>query len=154
MRRLPSRLRSRLSRHTVRLPCQIVRERDFKLIAAELFDLSATGVLAVPTEAVLTGERVWVSFQLPRTNIWVDTLGTVARVLHGRRPGELSRGLGIEFDPLRPLLGFLLKRILDTCPRVPPASRPGRRNAWGLAEALVGAANGPIQPMQTLVCAA
>ena len=47
-------------------------------------------------ERVLTGEDVVVSFRPPSSNRFVDALGHVARVVHGRRPGDRGRCLGIE----------------------------------------------------------
>ena len=46
----------RPSRHAIRIPCQVVRPRDFKLIAESTLDLSELGMLAVPNRMVLTGE--------------------------------------------------------------------------------------------------
>ena len=57
----------RPSRHTVCIDCQVVRERDFRLVADRVENLSATGLLAGPADPVLTGERLIVSFRLPRS---------------------------------------------------------------------------------------
>ena len=90
-------------RRYVRLPCEVVREHDFKLIGDLALDLSTRGMLVRSQERVLTGEEVVVAFQAPRSNVWFDALGTVARVLHGRRPGD-DHGvcLGIEFHGMHP----------------------------------------------------
>lgn len=154
MRRFVPRFQSRQSRRTLRIPCQIVRDRDFKLVASELLNLSASGVLAPTGEAVLTGEKVWVSFKLPRTDTWIDTTGTVARVAHGRRKGEYARTLGIELDTLRPWLGFLLKGTLDTCPAAPPCARPGRRKLWKKALALLDMSGRAARSPEDLAAAA
>lgn len=100
----------RAFRRFVRIDCQVVRERDFKLIGDLALDLSERGMLVRTSERVLTGEEVVVSFRPPRSNRFVDALGHVARVIHGRRPGdhlcatrsgfagsEYGRQLGIEF---------------------------------------------------------
>src|SRR5882724_9562408 len=76
------------SRHTVKIECQVVRERDFSLIADRVVDLSASGALVGPADPALTGERILVSFRIPRSTLWVDAEATVSRVVHGRRPGE------------------------------------------------------------------
>lgn len=84
-------------RRFVRLDCQVVRERDFELIADLALDLSTKGMLVRSNARVLTGEEVVVSFKPPRCNEFFDAMGVVARVLHGRRPGDLGPSLGIEF---------------------------------------------------------
>lgn len=84
-------------RRYVRLDCQVVREFDFRLIGDLALDLSTSGMLVRARERVLTGEEVIVSFQLPRSNVWFDAQGVVARVLHGRRPGDYGLSFGIEF---------------------------------------------------------
>jgi hypothetical protein len=85
-------------RRFVRLDCQIVREHDFRLVADLALDLSTKGMLVRARTRVLSGEELLVTFKLPRTNHWVDASATVARVLHGRRPGDDGLCLGLEFD--------------------------------------------------------
>jgi PilZ domain len=93
----------RAFRHAVSIPCQIVRERDFRLVADRALDLSTDGML-VPTDLpVLTGEPLLVSFDLSRfqrarPRVWLDAEAVVARVEHGRRPGDRGRRLGIAFQ--------------------------------------------------------
>jgi hypothetical protein len=86
-------------RRYVRLECQVVREIDFRLVGDLALDLSTKGMLARVRrgERVLTGEEVFVSFKPPRTNEWFDAQGVVARVIHGRRPGDHGLSIGIEF---------------------------------------------------------
>ncbi|HEY5959404.1 MAG TPA: PilZ domain-containing protein [Polyangiaceae bacterium] len=112
----------RTPRYIVRLPCQAVRERDFRLIADRLEDLSLTGLAVAPAEPVLTGEKLIVSFRLPHAEVWIDVEAYVSRVNHGRRPGESQRTLGLTFEQLddsqRQAIALELKRA-------PPAP-PGR----------------------------
>lgn len=117
----------RPSRHTVRIACQVVRERDFRLIADRVENLSSWGMLVTPSDPVVTGEKVFVSFQLPGTDEWIDACATVTRVLHGRRPSESTRKLGLEFDDLRPYDRYRIRRCLAKRPAIPPGPRPGRR---------------------------
>jgi hypothetical protein len=87
-------------RRLVRLPCRVVRARDAYPLAEKTLDVSCGG-LRVPTWAkVLTGELVRIELQLPVTGRWIAAEGHVARVLHGRRPGDLGRALGLEFTSL------------------------------------------------------
>jgi hypothetical protein len=127
MRRPSSRTQHRHTRRSARLPCQVVRERDFRLVADTIANLSPTGLLVTPADPVLTGERLLVSFQVPGSSIWIDTEATVTRVVHGRRPGEYSRALGLEFDPLPPAAKLALTHSLGRLLPVPPGARPGRR---------------------------
>lgn len=122
MRKRPA-LYRRPARHTVRIACQVVRERDFKLIADRISDLSVSGLLTGPSDPVLTGERLIVSFKAPRWGIWIDAEATVARIVHGRRPGEWSRSVGLEFDDLDPWSRYVLEHNLSKIPLIPPGAR-------------------------------
>lgn len=86
-------------RRYVRIDCQVVREIDFRLVGDLALDLSTKGMLvrARAGERVLTGEEVFVSFKPPRSHEWFDAQGVVARVIHGRRPGDQGLSFGIEF---------------------------------------------------------
>jgi hypothetical protein len=118
---------ARSPRHALHAPCQVVRLRDFRLIADRLENFSADGLLVCPAEAVLTGEPVLVSLQFPDTGDWFDAEATVARVVHGRRPGEWNRCLGLVFDRLGHDAERALAHQLHRSPPAPPRSRPGRR---------------------------
>lgn len=87
-------------RRSVRLLCEVVRERDFRRVARQILDLSEEGLLVATSERVLTGEPVIVTFQAPFSLRWIDAEATVARVLHGRRPTDRGRALGLRFDAL------------------------------------------------------
>jgi hypothetical protein len=117
----------RAFRHAIALPCQVVRERDFHLVAESAVDLSTDGML-VPTDLrVLTGEELIVSFRPPRSRRWVDAQAIVARVVHGRRPGERGRRLGLAFVGLDTEARQLLFRQLRTEPPSSRGSGSGRR---------------------------
>jgi hypothetical protein len=124
----------RSTRHTVKIPCQVVRERDFRLVADRIVDLSLSGLKVMPADPALTGERLLVSFRLPRSRIWVDVEATVSRVVHGRRPGEYTRGLGLEFEGLEGISRLMLKRLLGMAPPAPPGQRPGRRSTVSIRD--------------------
>lgn len=102
--------RREASRRAVTLPCQAVREQDFELVADRTLDMSTEGLLLPLRTQVLTGESLIVSFALP--GMWIDVEATVARIVHGRRPGDDGLAAGVLFDPLSPsaraaLAGFL-----------------------------------------------
>lgn len=125
------------SRHSVKIECQVVRERDFRLVADRVLNLSSSGALVGPADPALTGERILVSFRIPRSTVWIDAEATVTRVIHGRRPGEFSRALAIEFDELEALPRFMLAEALRVVPPAPPKSAPGRRSSASLMRAMV-----------------
>ena len=137
MRRSHVKVSRRSTRHSVGLNCQVVRERDFKLIADRIVNLSASGLVVSPADPALTGERLIVSFQIPHSGHWVDAEATVARVVHGRRPGEHTRGLALELENVEDIPKMILGRVLGRCPPAPPGHRSGRRGMVALS-ALLG----------------
>ena len=120
---VPARQR-RVLRRALRVDCQVVRERDFKLIGSRAIDLSPEGMLVMGQETVLTGEPVIVAFRMPRSSLWFDAEATVARVVHGRRPGDLGRCLGLAFAPLDlDVQTFLRCALRDVPPPLPSRER-------------------------------
>jgi hypothetical protein len=136
MRRTPTKAQRRSTRRSVGLVCQVVRERDFRLVADRIVNLSETGLMVSPADPALTGERLIVSFQIPHSGYWVDAEATVARVIHGRRPGEHTRALALELENVDEIPQMLLGRALKRCPPSPPGHRSGRRRMTALAELL------------------
>lgn len=136
MRRSTLKAQRRSARHAVRLECQVVRERDFHLVADRIVNLSATGLMVSPADPALTGERLIVSFQIPHSGYWVDAEATVARVVHGRRPGEHTRGLALELENVEEISQMLLGRALRRCPPTAPGHRAGRRGVTALSALL------------------
>jgi PilZ domain len=106
----------RVLRRAVRVDCQVVREHDFRLIGSRGVDLSPAGMLVMAQERVLTGEPVVVSFRLPMSRYRFDAEGTVARVVHGRRPGDLGRCFALEFEGLADETDAFLQRALRGVP--------------------------------------
>lgn len=86
------------ARRDVQLLCQAVRERDFKLVADCILDVSIEGALLPLRIPVITGESLILSFQIP--GMWIDVEATVARVIHGRRPEDDGPAVGIVFESL------------------------------------------------------
>ncbi|HEY2368567.1 MAG TPA: PilZ domain-containing protein, partial [Polyangiaceae bacterium] len=126
----------RAFRRYVRIDCQVVREHDFRLVGDLALDLSERGMLVRTRERVLTGEDVVVSFRPPNSNRFVDALGHVARVVHGRRPGDRGRCLGIELYGM----GEEDRRILWESLRGLPAPEPLRDPMQGIVARLDRAA--------------
>lgn len=124
-------------RRAVKVECQVVRERDFKLVARQSVNLSPDGMLVMADIPVLTGEEVIVTFQAPVTEQWFDGIGTVARIVHGRRPGDRGRCIGIKFDQTEQFASALLELNLRKVP--PPLPRRKARLDYA---AMVSQANG------------
>ena len=132
----------RAFRHEAHLVCQVVRMRDFRLVADAALDISTRGMCVATRKRVLTGEELLVSFRLPRSNRWLDADATVVRVVHGRRPGDRGRSLGLEFhgvdDSSRRILFEVLRFLpppragLATIGRSPESSlqRHRRETSW------------------------
>jgi hypothetical protein len=121
---VPARASRRIStRRGVTLPCQAVRERDFKLIADRTLDISVDGLLLPlrDDEQVLTGETLILSFPIP--GIWIDAEASVTRVVHGRRPGDEGAACGVLFDVISPSARAALAGYLHGKP--PPLPRRG-----------------------------
>jgi hypothetical protein len=115
-------------RRAVSVPCQIVRERDFRLVAETALDVSPDGML-IKTEVDLSpGENVFVSFRATELGIWFDSEARVARVIHGRRPGDKGRAVGISFSTMSRVKRFILRGHLRKVP--PPVPRRAQRIDW------------------------
>ena len=104
-------------RRAVRIDCQVVRERDFKLVARRTVDLSTEGMLVASEVDVLPGEELLVSFKTSAFNIYIAADATVARVIQGRRPGDRGRCLGLKFRELDAVSRLVLRGSLR---KVPP----------------------------------
>jgi Tfp pilus assembly protein PilZ len=103
-------------RHAIEVPCQIVRERDMKLLGTRTVDLSAGGLLLPSEMDVDIGEDVMVSFRATTFGLLFATSGSVARVLDVRRAKDKQRCVGVHFE-LPALSRHYLRGALR---RVPP----------------------------------
>ncbi|MEB2310397.1 MAG: PilZ domain-containing protein [Sorangiineae bacterium] len=113
----------RATRRTAKLTCQVVRLRDFRLVADTIEDLSPAGLRVGPADPVLTGEPLIVSFRLPGLGDWIDADAVVRRVIHGRRPGESERCLGLELTYLDAYSARLVAVYARRLPPAPPRYR-------------------------------
>jgi hypothetical protein len=103
----------RLSRRSVRAPCQVVRERDFRLVGRHIVDLSTDGMLVLTDTPVLTGTSVICTLKMPfGSTKWLDAEAVVARVVHNRRPGDPGRAIGLAFTWVEPASRDLLEKQL------------------------------------------
>lgn len=82
----------------MRMPCQVVRERDFKLVATSVMNVSETGLFVDADEPVRFGDKIIVTFYSPAIKQWIDAEGTVTRISHGPRWMARKQAFGVEFD--------------------------------------------------------
>jgi hypothetical protein len=82
-------------------------------------------MLVGPADPVLTGEPVVVSFRVPGLADYVDAEAVVTRVVHGRRPGEIRRELGLEITHASRWSRLLLRSYARRLPPIPPRYRRG-----------------------------
>lgn len=113
------------SRRTVRLGCEVVRTRDYRLVGKKMLDLSLSGLQVLAEDELQAGENVEVFFRVPYSSVWVLAEGSVARIIGGKRPGDDGPAFGIELAPLHPDALAALKNAQN---RFPPtmAWRPRR----------------------------
>lgn len=123
-------------RRAISIECQVVRERDFKLLGQKTMDLSPDGMLVHTEMDVLTGEEVIVSFKGPKTGTYFDCAASIARVVHGRRPGDTGRGLGITFEGMDEVTRLLLRANLRGFP--PPVPKRPQRIDYARSVRMVG----------------
>jgi hypothetical protein len=124
-------------RRYVRLECEVVRERGFKLLGRRALDVSTTGLRVAAMDHALTGEPVVLAFRAPGTDSWIDAEGTVARVVHGRRGYDFGPSIAVDFAGLPEELRALLRRQLSKFP--PAAAKRGPRIDFAASVRRIGA---------------
>ena len=115
-------------RRDARFTCQVVRERDFRLVADYALDVSPDGMLVATEDEVAVGENLIVSFQATQLGLWFDTEATVARFVRGRRDGDRGAALGVSFSTLDRVKRLILRGHLRRVP--PPLPRRTQRIDW------------------------
>lgn len=81
----------------MRMACQVVRERDFKLVATSVMNVSETGLFVDGEAPVCFGDKIIVTFYSPAARSWIDAEGTVTRVAHGPRWMGRKQAFGVAF---------------------------------------------------------
>lgn len=118
----------RIVRHAARLRCQVVRERDFRLLGTQTLDISGQGLRVAfddGAEDLEIGEPVLVSFEATPFGLWFDGAGCVTRIVRGRRPTDRGRAVGVRFERLSSVTRLILRGALRGVPPPVPA-RPQR----------------------------
>jgi hypothetical protein len=108
-------------RRQVRVPCQVVRESDFTLIADACIDMSPHGMRVVARGPVAMHTPVLVSFRVPSAGVHMDVNAVVTRIARGRRRGEKGATLGLSFVDLSPVEAVTLSARLRGLPPPAPA---------------------------------
>lgn len=108
-------------RRRVRVPCQIVREHDFTLVADTCLDLSPRGMRVRALRPVALGTPLLVSFRIPDAGVHMDVSAVVTRVARGRRRGERFPTLGLSFVDLGHVDAVILAARLRGVPPPTPA---------------------------------
>jgi hypothetical protein len=116
------------TRHSLRVPCQVVREDDFQLLGEATMDLSIDGMLVRSDADAAPGDHVVITFQATPLGLWFDAEGTVTRIVKGRRPGDNGRALGVKFHNMSYLSRLLLRGHLRRQP--PPLPKRTVRVDW------------------------
>ncbi len=129
-------------RRQVRMPCQVVEESQFKLLAETCLDLSTHGMRVRALLPVPVGTRVLTSFRVPDSSLYIDIEAEVTRVVWGRRSGDESSALGLRFLGLSRVDRAILASRLQGLP--PPAPKRAlrmdyARTVFSIAKAFVPA---------------
>ena len=114
----------RVVRRLARIPCEVVSDNGFRLIGRTGLDLSTEGMLVRFEGArVELGEEVIVSFRAPMSRMWFDAIGTVSRLIRGRRPSDRGRAVAVRFHELDAVDRAVLGAKLSGLPPPMPARR-------------------------------
>ena len=109
-------------RRAVEVSCCVVRQSDGKIVGRKGFDLSPYGMrVELKDIDVDPGDLLHVCFQATHLQKWFYTDARAARVLHGRRPREKGRSLGLSFETLDAVSRLILRGALRKIPPTLPA---------------------------------
>lgn len=108
-------------RRAVEVSCCVVREKDGKIVGRRALDLSPQGMLVELKDIdVDPGDLLHVCFKATQLQKWFYTDARAARVLHGRRPHERGRALGLRFESLDAVSRLILRGALRKIPPTLP----------------------------------
>ena len=121
-------------RRGIMLDCEVVSERDFRLLGQYTYDVSRDGILLEATDFAEIGELVIFSLRLPYTDEYVEGHGRVARIGRGLRETDQGPALGIEFTELDGVMSARLDAALRGAPPPVPARAQRRDYAAAIRE--------------------
>lgn len=131
--------RAALRRELV-VECQVVSERDFRLLGSRTWDLSPDGLLLQASDLAEVGEGVVFSVRVPGSDEWFEGYGRVARVVRGLRDTDRGPGLGIAFTEVDGMSRARLEAALRRIPPAVPARRVRRDYAATISDIFAGRA--------------
>lgn len=114
----------RAIRRAITIDCEVVRERDFKLVGRKSFDVSTDGMLVSTDLDIEPGDELLVSFKA-MYGVHIDTEATAARIVRGLREHDHGPCVGVHFKGLDPVARHILRGSLRKVP--PPLPRRARR---------------------------
>ena len=115
-------------RYEVQTGCLVFTEDGERLLGERSLDLSYNGARVKACEPAKLGEKVRVRIQVPRSDIWIDAKGYVARVLPARRSGDGAPSIGVELNRMDGMMRILLQRSVRRSPRPRPTQRGAARD--------------------------
>jgi Tfp pilus assembly protein PilZ len=110
-------------RKRAHVPCQAVAEDGFRLLGAQLLDVSPKGALVASNGTARLGEPVLLSLRVPGTRHWIDAEGRVSRVVRGTRTSDRGPAIGIELTRMDALDRAMLMGAIETLPPAVPARK-------------------------------
>lgn len=125
-------------RRQLRMPCQVVCEQGFTLLAQECVDLSLEGMGVRALLPASEGSPVLVSFRLPQSSLYIDVEAQIARMAWGRRREDGGAVLGLRFVALPRVDRAILASRLRGLP--PPVPRRRVRVDYAASVRAIGAA--------------
>jgi hypothetical protein len=125
-------------RRQLRMPCQVVCEQGFTLLASECVDLSLEGMGVRALFPASEGSPVLVSFRLPQSSLYIDVEAQIARMGWGRRREDAGAVLGLRFVSLPRVDRAILASRLRGLP--PPVPRRRVRVDYAASVRAIGAA--------------
>ncbi len=95
-------------RYEVQTRCLVFTEDGERLLGERSLDLSWNGVRVTSREPARVGEKVRVRLQVPKSDVWIDANGYVARILPARRRGEGEPSIGVQITRMDGMMRLLL----------------------------------------------
>ena len=87
----------RTTRHALHARGQAVDARRFTLLGERILDASAEGCLLACDAEAKVGQRVLLTFQLPKRGTWFDAEAEVVRVIEGNRYGDPGYAAALRY---------------------------------------------------------
>lgn len=123
-------------RRGLMLDCEVVSERDFRLLGEITYDVSRDGILLDALDFAEVGEPVIFSLRLPYSDELLEGHGRVARIVRGLRETDEGPAIGIEFTELDGMMSARLDAALRGAPPPVPAREQRRDYAAAVRDIL------------------